>query len=78
MGIDCLRLNRLARMAGAPVDKGAGITVFKKIGERVEAGEPLYRIYACESSEFELVSAAAKANNGFDVDGEAAMMPGTQ
>ena len=78
MGIDCLRLNRLARMAGAPVDKGAGITVFKKIGERVEAGEPLYRIYACESSEFELVSAAAKANNGFDVDGEAAMTPGTQ
>ena len=78
IGIDCLRLNRLARMAGAPVDKGAGITVFKKIGERVDAGEPLYRIYACESSEFELVSAAAKANNGFDVDGEAAMTPETQ
>ena len=37
--IDCLRLNRLARMAGAPVDKGAGITVFKKIGDRVEAGD---------------------------------------
>jgi thymidine phosphorylase len=32
-GIDCLRLNRLARMAGAPIDKGAGIKVRKKIGE---------------------------------------------
>ncbi|HSL80608.1 MAG TPA: thymidine phosphorylase family protein, partial [Pseudolabrys sp.] len=30
-GIDCLRLNRLARTAGAPIDKGAGIKVCKKI-----------------------------------------------
>ncbi len=36
--IDCLRLNRLARTAGAPIDKGAGIKVFKKIGDRVRAG----------------------------------------
>ncbi len=35
-GIDCLRLNRLARTAGAPLDKGAGIKLFKKIGDRVE------------------------------------------
>lgn len=27
-GIDCLRLNRLARTAGAPLDKGAGIRLF--------------------------------------------------
>jgi thymidine phosphorylase len=38
-GIDCLRLNRLARTAGAPIDKGAGIKVFKKIGDRVETGD---------------------------------------
>ena len=43
--IDCLRLNRLARTAGAPIDKGAGIKVFKKIGDAVEQGEPIYRIY---------------------------------
>lgn len=70
--IDCLRLNRLARMAGAPLDKGAGIAVFKKIGERVQTGEPLYRVYACANSEFELVSAAAKADSGFAIDGELA------
>jgi thymidine phosphorylase len=70
-GIDCLRLNRLARMAGAPVDKGAGISVFKKIGDLVDAGEPLYRIHACEHAEFELVSAAAKADSGFEIDGDA-------
>jgi len=65
--IDCLRLNRLARSAGAPIDKGAGIKVFKKIGDRVEKGEPLYRIYAYDAPEFELAIAAAKADTGYVV-----------
>jgi thymidine phosphorylase len=65
--IDCLRLNRLARTAGAPIDKGAGIRTFKKIGERVEQGEPLYRIYAFDDSQFELAVAAAKSNDGYIV-----------
>ncbi len=68
--IDCLRLNRLARSAGAPIDKGAGIKVFKKIGDRVEKGEPLYRIYAYDASEFELAVGGAKANAGYVVDGK--------
>lgn len=65
--IDCLRLNRLARTAGAPIDKGAGIKVFKKIGDRVEQGEPLYRIYAYDAPEFDLALAGAKANAGYTV-----------
>jgi len=67
--IDCLRLNRLARMAGAPIDKRAGIMVLKKIGDPIEQGEPLYRIYACEHSEFELVVAAANAHSGYQLNG---------
>jgi thymidine phosphorylase len=63
--IDCLRLNRLARTAGAPIDKGAGIKVFKKIGDRVEQGEPLYRIFAFDEPEFDLALAAAKADAGY-------------
>jgi thymidine phosphorylase len=66
--IDCLRLNRLARTAGAPIDKGAGIKVFKKIGDRVEQGEPLYRIFAFDEPEFDLAIAAANANAGYVVD----------
>jgi thymidine phosphorylase len=66
--IDCLRLNRLARTAGAPIDKGAGIKVFKKIGDRVEQGEPLYRIFAFDEPEFDLAIAAAKANAGYVVN----------
>jgi len=63
--IDCLRLNRLARTAGAPIDKGAGIKIFKKIGDRVEEGEPLYRIHAYDTSEFGLAVASAKTDAGY-------------
>ncbi len=65
--IDCLRLNRLARLAGAPIYKSAGIMVLKKIGDQIERGEPLYRLYACEHSEFELASAAANARCGYRI-----------
>ncbi|WP_256806343.1 thymidine phosphorylase family protein [Bradyrhizobium sp. Bra64] len=67
--IDCLRLNRLARTAGAPLDKGAGIRLFKKIGDRVEQGEPLYRVYAFDRPEHDLAASAAAAENGYAVDG---------
>jgi thymidine phosphorylase len=67
--IDCLRLNRLARTAGAPLDKGAGIKLFKKIGDRVDHGEPLYRIHAFEPSQYELALAMALAEPGYLVDG---------
>jgi thymidine phosphorylase len=65
--IDCLRLNRLARMAGAPIDKGAGIRILKKIGDRVEKGEPIFRIHALEPSEYELAVSAAKMEAGYQV-----------
>jgi AMP phosphorylase len=37
---------RLARIAGAPKDKGAGIVIHKKINEKVKRGETLFEIYA--------------------------------
>jgi thymidine phosphorylase len=70
--IDCLRLNRLARTAGAPIDKGAGIKVFKKIGDRVEQGEPLYRIHAVDDAQFDLARAGAAANAGYVVGNRSA------
>ncbi len=66
-GVDCLRLNRIARTAGAPVDKGAGVKILKKIGDPVEAGEPLYRLYAADHAEFDLALAAAKADDGYSL-----------
>ena len=71
--IDCLRLNRLARTAGAPLDKGAGIKVFKKIGDYVEKGEALYRIFSFDQSEYDLAVGATKENTGYVVDGQRSM-----
>ncbi|MEM0314791.1 MAG: thymidine phosphorylase, partial [Archaeoglobaceae archaeon] len=39
-------INEIARSAGAPKDKGAGVYVHKKRGEVVKAGDPLLTIYA--------------------------------
>lgn len=44
--IDCFALSGIARAAGAPVDKGAGLDLFVRAGEEVGAGQPLYRIHA--------------------------------
>lgn len=63
--IDCLQLNRLARTAGAPIDKGAGIRLFGKIGDRVEKGQPLYRIHAYDQAELDLAIAAANRDSGY-------------
>jgi thymidine phosphorylase len=65
--INCLQLNRLARTAGAPIDKGAGIRLFGKIGDRVEKGQPLYRIHAYDQSELDLAATAASLNSGYTI-----------
>lgn len=70
--IDCLRLNRLARTAGAPLDKGAGIRLFKKIGDRVEQGEPLYRVYTFDRPEHDLAASATAAASGYSINGHEA------
>lgn len=44
--IDNKALVKIARAAGAPRDKGAGILLHAKLGHRVEKGKPLYTIYA--------------------------------
>jgi thymidine phosphorylase len=69
--IDCLRLNRLARTAGAPLDKGAGIKLFKKLGDRVEQGESLYRIHAFEPSGFDLAVGMAQLDPAYRLDTQA-------
>ncbi len=50
--IDNYALNRIARLAGAPLDKGAGIYLYKKVGDRVEEGEALYRLYSQFEADF--------------------------
>jgi AMP phosphorylase len=55
------KLVQIARAAGSPRDKGAGIYLHFKRGRRVEEGEPLYTIYA--EHEHRLQQAIALANS---------------
>jgi AMP phosphorylase len=59
------RLVELARMAGAPSDKKAGVIIHKKMGEQVKKGEPLITI--CSSSDWELESAMKDAKRSMPI-----------
>ncbi len=44
--IDNILISRIARICGAPSDKGAGIYLYKHIGDSVKKGEKLFTVYA--------------------------------
>jgi AMP phosphorylase len=46
-------LVKIAKAAGTPNDKGAGIQLFAKTGDKVKQGEPMYRIYSEKASKLE-------------------------
>ena len=66
-GIDCYRIARIARLAGAPLSKGAGIDLFKKTGEVVRRGEPLYRIHASLETDYTFATDMAQQDHGFSI-----------
>ena len=65
--IDCERLSRIARLAGAPNAAGAGVDLLRKIGDPVACGEPLYRIYADTMAELQFAREVATRASGFRV-----------
>ncbi len=69
--IDCLRLARVARLAGAPTDKGAGVDLFKKLGDPVARGEPLYRIHAAFPADFRFATEMAANASGYRIGARA-------
>jgi thymidine phosphorylase len=66
--IDCYRIARIARLAGAPNSKGAGIDLLRKVGDRVEKGETLYRIHAAVETDFAFATDMAEEVNGYEID----------
>ncbi|MEM2917959.1 MAG: AMP phosphorylase [Candidatus Altiarchaeota archaeon] len=56
---------KTAKIAGAPKDKEAGILLYKKIGEFVEKGEPLFRIYAKKDEKLREAAEFATKTNPF-------------
>jgi thymidine phosphorylase len=63
LGIDNRRLARIAKLAGAPHDPGAGIVLHVRVGDFVERGQPLFSLYAASPGElaYALEYAAAQS-----------------
>ncbi len=59
----------VAKIAGSPTDKGAGLLIFKKKGQRVENGDVLMTIYAESGAKLKRAREAAISNNPFDIEG---------
>jgi thymidine phosphorylase len=66
-GVDCLRIARIARLAGAPTDPGAGLDLLRRRGDRVRKGEPLYRLHGEDAADFALAREATGEDSGFSV-----------
>ena len=65
--IDNLQMAHVARFAGAPMDKGAGVELFKKLGDPVKTGEPLYRLYAQFPADFKFARSLCEENSGYTI-----------
>jgi thymidine phosphorylase len=64
-GIDNYQMARIARMAGAPMDKGAGVDLMKKLGDQVKKGETLYRVHARFPADFCFAQSLVASNSGY-------------
>ncbi len=59
----------IAKIAGAPSDKGAGLLVFKKKGQRVEEGDVLMTIYSESKAKLDRAQKATISNSPFEIEG---------
>jgi thymidine phosphorylase len=66
-GIDNLQIARIARLAGAPKAAGAGVDLFRKLGDAVQAGDLLFRVYASYQSDLEFARQACARAHGYSV-----------
>lgn len=70
LSIDNFHMAHIARFAGAPIDKGAGVDLFKKLGDKVKKGEPLYRIHAEFPSDYNFAVALCERDSGYSIGKE--------
>ncbi|MGR8933993.1 MAG: thymidine phosphorylase family protein [Gammaproteobacteria bacterium] len=67
VNIDNFQMAKIARIAGAPMDKRAGVDLLKKLGDKVEQGETLYRIHAEFPSDFQFAQNLASHSSGYTI-----------
>ena len=66
-GIDNFQLARIARFAGAPKVHQAGVDLAKKLGEEVQAGDLLYRVFAKFPADLQFARHAIDKSNGYSI-----------
>jgi thymidine phosphorylase len=77
--IDNQQVARIARLAGAPMDPGAGVDLHKKVGERVRKDELLYTVYANFPADARFAEERVQQSLGFTVTpAEAAPVQGVE
>jgi thymidine phosphorylase len=65
--VDNFQIARIARLAGAPMDQGAGVELHRKLGDPVRQGETLYAIYARFPADFRFARAMAGQDTGYTI-----------
>jgi len=65
--MDNRRLGRIARLAGAPRSKTAGVLLHARIGDAIATGQPLYIIHAETRGELNYAMQYVEQNNVFTV-----------
>lgn len=65
--INNYQISRIASMAGAPIDKRAGVDIQKKLGDAVNKNEVLYRVYAEFTANFSFAKNLCSQNDGFTI-----------
>ena len=73
--IDNRRLARVAKLAGAPVAKTAGLDLLVRLGDTVAEGQPLFTLHAASPGELEYALDFARANADLLELGRAGAMP---
>ena len=72
--IDNLQIARIAGLAGAPKVPNAGVDLLQKLGDKVQAGDLLYRVHASYPADLEFARQACKKSIGYCL-GEASDVP---
>ncbi len=65
--IDNICISKIARIAGAPNDKGSGIYLYRHAGEKVKKGDKLFTIYSESRHELEYSKEILKSCRAFEI-----------
>lgn len=67
--IDNRAITAIARAAGAPEDKGAGLELYVKVGEKVKEGDPLFTIHAEHEARLDQAIVLARRTEPIRIEG---------